>query len=76
LIPLALKSTAGIMLPAVFAVGTGLPVLILGTLLSLGVAGTTKWLNAISRVGCIIRIVVSIVFIVVGIYYLVLWFIS
>jgi cytochrome c biogenesis protein CcdA len=74
LIPLALKSTGGIMLPAVFAVGTGLPVLIFGTLLSLGIAGTSKWLNAVSQAGRIIRFIVSIVFIGVGIYYLVLWF--
>src|SRR4030043_839444 len=34
LIPLALKSTGGVGLPAVYAIGTGLPVLILGVLLS------------------------------------------
>ena len=73
LIPIALKSTGGIMLPAVFAIGTGLPVLIFGILLSLGIAGTTSWFNAVSRVGRIIRIIVSIIFIGVGIYYLVLW---
>ena len=76
LIPMALKSTGGIVLPAVFAVGTGLPVLIFSTLLSLGIAGTASWLNAVSRAGRIIRIIVSIIFIGVGIYYLVLWIIS
>jgi len=38
LIPLALKSAGGVALPAVFAIGTGLPVLVFGTLLSAGVA--------------------------------------
>jgi len=73
LMPLALKSTGGVALPAVFAIGTGLPVLILGTLLSFGVAGVSSWLNAITRVERIIRIIVSIVFIGVGTYYVVLW---
>ncbi|MCK4722050.1 MAG: sulfite exporter TauE/SafE family protein [Dehalococcoidia bacterium] len=73
LIPLALQSTAGIALPAIFAVGTGLPVLILGTLLSLGIAGVSSWLNAITRIQPVIRTAVSVIFIGVGIYYVVLW---
>jgi cytochrome c-type biogenesis protein len=73
LIPVALKSTGGVALPAVFAIGTGLPVLIFGTLLSLGVAGVANWLNAITRAERIIRIIVAIIFIGVGIYYVVLW---
>ena len=73
LIPIALKSTGGVALPAVYAIGTGLPVLIFGTLLSLGVAGVANWLNAVTRAERIIRIIVSIIFIGVGIYYVVLW---
>jgi cytochrome c-type biogenesis protein len=73
LIPVALKSTGGVALPAVFAIGTGLPVLIFGTLLSLGVAGVANWLNALTRAERIIRIIVSVIFIGVGIYYVVLW---
>ena len=73
LIPLALKSTGGVALPAVFAIGTGLPVLVFGTLLSAGVARVSTWLNAVNRAEKIIRIIVSIVFIGVGIYCVVLW---
>jgi cytochrome c-type biogenesis protein len=73
LIPVALKSTGGVALPAVFAIGTGLPVLVFGTLLSAGVAGVATWLNAITRAERIIRIIVSVIFIGVGIYYVVLW---
>jgi len=76
LIPLALKSSGGIALPAIYAIGTGLPVLIFGTLLSLGVAGVSKWLNVITRVEKILRILIAIVFIGVGIYYVVLNLIS
>jgi cytochrome c-type biogenesis protein len=72
LMPLALKSTGGIGLPAVYAIGTGVPVLVIGILLSLGIAGVTSWLNGLRRVERIIRTIVALVFIGVGIYYVVL----
>ena len=73
LIPLALKTTSGVTLPAVFAIGTGLPVLVFGMLLSIGVSRVSTWLNALTRAEKIIRVVVSIIFIGIGIYYVVLW---
>ncbi|UCC17898.1 MAG: sulfite exporter TauE/SafE family protein [Dehalococcoidales bacterium] len=73
LIPLALKSTGGLGLPAVYAIGTGLPVLLLGTLLSYGISRVSSWVDKLNRIQPIIRIVVSLIFIGVGIYYLVLW---
>ena len=73
LIPLALKSAGGVTLPAVYAIGTGLPVLVFGVLISLGVARVSTWLNAVARVEKIIRVAVSIIFIGVGIYLVVLW---
>jgi len=73
LIPLALKSAGGITLPAFFAVGTGLPVLLFGVLLSFGIAGISKWVDAISRGEKIVRIVVAVAFIGIGIYYVVQW---
>jgi cytochrome c biogenesis protein CcdA len=73
LIPLALKSAGGVALPAVYAIGTGLPVLVFGVLISAGVAKVSTWLNAVTRVERIIRVAVSIIFIGVGIYLVVLW---
>lgn len=73
LLPLALKSSGGITLPAFFAVGTGLPVLLFGMLLSFGVAGISKWVEAISRSEKVIRIAVAIIFICIGVYYIVSW---
>ena len=72
-IPLSLKSAGGVALPAVYAIGTGLPVLVFGVLISLGVARVSSWLNAVTRAEKIIRVVVSIIFIGVGIYLIVLW---
>ena len=68
LMPLALKSAEGIALPAIYAIGTGLPVLVFGTLIALGIAGVSSWVNALTKVEKIIRIVVAIIFIGVGIY--------
>ena len=73
LIPLALKSSGGVTLPAVFAIGTGLPVLIFGTLLSLGIARVSTWLNAVTRAETVIRKITAIIFIGGGIYQVVLW---
>ena len=73
LIPLSLKSAGGVALPAVYAIGTGLPVLVFGVLISTGVARVSTWLNAVTRAEKIIRVAVSIIFIGVGIYLIVLW---
>ena len=73
LIPLALKSAGGLGLPAVYAIGTGLPILVLGILLSFGVSRVSSWVDALNRAQPIIRFVVSLIFIGVGVCYLVLW---
>jgi cytochrome c-type biogenesis protein len=73
LIPLALKSDGGVILPTVYAIGTGLPVLVFGALLSFGVARVSSWLNAVTRAEKVIRIVVAIIFIGIGIYLVALW---
>ncbi len=73
LIPLSLKSTGGVTLPAVYAIGTGLPVFVFGVLLSAGVTRVSAWLDAVTRAEKIIRVVVSVLFIGVGLYYVVLW---
>jgi len=73
LIPLALKTTGGAGLPAVFAVGTGLPVLLFGMLLSLGVAGAARWMNAIGNAEKYIRMAVAVLFILIGLVCIALW---
>lgn len=73
LIPLTLTTKGGIALPMVFAIGTGLPVLVFGTLISFGVSRVASWLNAVTRSERIARIVMAVIFVGVGIYYVVLW---
>jgi cytochrome c biogenesis protein CcdA len=73
LIPLALKTSGGIALPAVFAIGTGLPVLIFGISLSFGVSRVSSWFDKLTCAQKTIRIVTSLILIGVGVYYVVLW---
>jgi len=73
LIPLSLKTQGGFFLPAFFAIGTGLPVLLFGMLISLGIAGISNWVNAISRGEKILRIAIAIAFIGIGIYCMLPW---
>jgi len=68
LIPLALRTVGGVALPAVFAIGTGVPVLVFGALLSFGVARATAVMNWLSRADRVVRIVVAAVFIGAGLY--------
>ncbi len=73
LIPLSLKSTGGVALPAVFAIGTGLPVLIFGISLSFGITRVSSWFEKLTRAQRIIRIVTSWALIGIGVYYMILW---
>jgi cytochrome c biogenesis protein CcdA len=68
LIPIALNAAGGLVLPAVFAVGTGVPVLAFGALLSAGASRATSLMNTLTRADRVVRIVVAVVFIGAGIY--------
>jgi cytochrome c-type biogenesis protein len=69
LLPLAFESNAGIVMPAVFAIGTGLPVIVFGTLIVVGVAGVSGWLDKVAHAQKTIRVLVACTFIFIGIYY-------
>jgi len=66
LIPLALTVKAGIILPPFFALGTGLPVIIFGALISLGATAVSRWVNNISKAEKYLRIIMALIFIGVG----------
>lgn len=70
LIPLVLKSTESLLLPPLFALGTGLPVIALSFILAFSVGKVSKMYNAISKVEKIMRYGVATVFLAAGIYYL------
>jgi len=69
LIPLALNSKAGTLLPFVYGVGTGLPVLIFALAIALGVTSLSHWFNRMTKLEYYMRKITGIVFILVGLYY-------
>lgn len=69
LIPLSLGSISGLFLPVVFAVATGIPVIIFAWLIAYTVSGVGKMYNGLKVFEIWFRRVVAIIFIVVGLYY-------
>ena len=55
---------------APFALETGLPVMLFGTLLSLGVAGAIRWINTIARMEQYVKMAIRILFISVGSFFM------
>lgn len=71
LIPLTISSASGLLLPPVFAIATGLPVIIIAYLLAYSLSNVGKFYNKVKSFEVWFRRIVSAVFIAVGIYYIV-----
>jgi cytochrome c-type biogenesis protein len=75
LIPISIASASGLYLPAVFAVATGLPVIIFAWLLAFAVGNVGKLYDRIKIFELWFRRVVAVLFIGIGIYYVIIFFI-
>jgi len=75
LIPMTVASAGGLYLPVIYAIATGLPVIVFAWLLAYAVGNVGKLYNHIKTFELWFRRVVSVVFIGVGIYYIVIYFI-
>ena len=74
LIPLTIQNASGLFLPVVFAVATGIPVIIFAWLLAYTISGVGKLYNRIKIFEKWFRRIVAITFIGVGIYYsMIVW---
>jgi cytochrome c-type biogenesis protein len=69
LIPLAINSKSGIVLPFIYGVGTGLPVLAFAVAMALSVTSLSHWFHRIARIEYYTRKITGAVFILVGLYY-------
>lgn len=69
LIPLAVKTQSRILIPAIYGVGTGLPVLIFAFLLAFGARSLATAFNKISRFDTWASRITGIIFVGAGIYY-------
>lgn len=70
LIPLTITSASGLYLPAVFALATGIPVIILSWILAFSMGSISGVYNKIKNFETRFRRAIAILFIVVGIYYI------
>jgi sulfite exporter TauE/SafE len=74
LIPMTISSASGLFLPVVFAVATGIPVIIFAWFLAYAVGNVGKLYSKIKTFEIWFRRVVSVLFILVGLYYVIdLW---
>lgn len=69
LIPLSLKNDSGVILPFVYGVGTGLPVLAFAFLIAVGVKNIGNIFKKVTLIEYWTRRATGIIFILVGIYY-------
>lgn len=74
LIPMSAEATAGYLLPIVFALATGLPVIIIAWILAFSVAGIGKFYNRMKAFQKVFNYVVASLFILVGIYYAIIFY--
>jgi len=70
LIPLALNNKAGITLPFVYGVGTGLPIVIFAVGVALGVNSMAQWFNKALKLEIYMRKITGVIFVLVGAYYI------
>jgi len=69
LIPLAFNSKVGTILPFIYGIGTGLPVLIFAIAIALGVTSMSHWFHKITKLEYYTRKITGVIFILVGLYY-------
>ena len=70
LIPLVLKSAEGLLLPPIFAIGTGLPVIIFSFIIAFAVQKLGQLFQIMQKIEKIMRYLVASIFMLTGFYYL------
>lgn len=71
LVPMTISSASGLYLPVVFALATGIPVIIFSWMLAFSVGSIGNAYNKVKNFEIWFRRVVSVLFIVVGVYYII-----
>jgi cytochrome c-type biogenesis protein len=69
LIPIAVKAQSGIVLPLIYGIGTGLPVLFFAFLTAAGAGYINNLYHRITRIEFYTKKITGIIFILVGVYY-------
>ena len=76
LIPLALSHKLGVILPFIYGIGTGLPVLVFAVAIAAGVKSLSHWFNKLTKLEYYMRKATGGIFIVVGLYYIGVYFLK
>jgi cytochrome c biogenesis protein CcdA len=76
LIPMSIASPSGLYLPIVYAIATGLPVIIIAYLLAFSVSSIGNFYKRIQIFQKWFNKIVAVVFILVGLYYIYIFFIQ
>ncbi len=69
LIPLSAAETGGYFLPMVYAIATGLPVIVVAWILAYSVAGLGRFYHRMQSFQKYMNLIIALLFIVVGVYY-------
>jgi len=70
LIPLALRSEESLILPLIFALGTGLPVILFSFIIAFAVQKIGQVFQVMQKIEKVMRYFVAAIFVIAGIYYL------
>ena len=70
LIPLALNHPMGGLLPFIYGIGTGLPVLAFAVAIALGVISLSHWFHKLTQIELYTRKITGVIFMGAGIYYI------
>lgn len=71
LVPLTVTSASGLYLPAVFAIATGIPVIIFAWIIAYSISGVGSIYNKLKSIEIWFRRLVAVLFIGIGIYYVI-----
>ena len=74
LIPMAISDANGLILPLVFAIGTGLPVILFTYLLAFAAGSVGVFYSKITKIEKQMRYIAAVVFIITGLYYMYVFF--
>lgn len=70
LIPMTLAASAGLALPIVFSIGTGLPVIFFAFVIAFSIEKLGRYFQTLQKVEKVMRIAAGMTFILTGVYYL------
>lgn len=73
LIPMTITSAKGLYLPIIFAIGTGIPVIIFAWILAFSASKVSRLYNGIKNFELWFRRILGIAFIIIGLYYFKFW---